>query len=143
MILIIGIPNAGKTTYSMQYENVVHLDNFTGGKYKKCIATASNLDNACVEGVFHQRSQRERLLEAVKEKGERNICIWLDTPIEECLRRERESRKRPDMITLNLFSSFQPPTLDEGWDEIQIIKWQPEGESTVTVLHKEVQKCQL
>lgn len=122
MILIIGIPNAGKTSYSRQFKNVIHLDDFFGGKYKKCIASATKTDNVCVEGVFHQRDQRMNLLKAIKDRDEKNICIWLDTSLEECLRREQGGRQRPKMIVQNLFNSFEPPSYDEGWNEIWIIK---------------------
>lgn len=122
MILIIGLPNAGKTTYSMQFEKVVHLDSFSGGKYKQCIIVASQIDDVCVDGVFHQKSRRIDLLAACNGHFGKRICIWLDTPIDVCLRREQEGRKRPDMIIKNLAAAFEPPTYDEGWDEIIIVK---------------------
>ena len=31
MILICGIPNAGKTTYSQRYSDVIHFDEVRGG----------------------------------------------------------------------------------------------------------------
>ena len=115
MILIIGHPNAGKTTYSERFENVLHLDDFPRSKFLNCNEAVRKSDgNVTVEGIYNLRCRRKKLLEAVKGKDTRNVCIWLDVPKDECLRRESRNRNA-SVIT---HSPFEPPTLDEGWDEI-------------------------
>lgn len=124
--LICGIPNAGKTTYSQNFENVIHMDEL---RPKKGHPTRSYVVDAlkkaegdiCVEGVYVMASSRKRLADAYKGK---KLCIFLDTPLDEAKR--RENRGRPLFIIENSHHHLEPPTFDEGWDEI-IIK-RPDGE---------------
>ena len=114
MTLIMGHPNAGKTTYSSRFSNVLHLDDFPFSKFLNCNEAVRRSDgNVVVEGIYNLRCRRIKLLEAVAGKSCHNVCIWIDTPIEECL--SRESRGRDERTVRG---PLQPPTLDEGWDEI-------------------------
>ena len=107
-ILIIGLPRAGKTTYSTRFENVVHADEYPG------LAVYDAMKNASVcEGIFATRQSRKLALEAWKGK-ERTVCVWLDTPLAVCLARKGRSER---VIQINA-ERFQPPTYAEGWDEI-------------------------
>ena len=113
MILIMGRPNAGKTTYSQRFENVIHLDDFPFNKFLNCNAAVAKVKGEIVvEGIYNLRCRRKKLLESYHGTEEK-VCIWLNTPIEECLRREDRGRDKEVII-----SAFQPPTLDEGWDRI-------------------------
>lgn len=123
MTLLTGIPNAGKSTYSARYGTVIHFDSIphktANEQFAKCNRLAAQAEGeVCVEGVYNSRRRRIELLEACKHRAERKVCIWLDTPVEVCLERERNYRRRPDGIVLSHAQSFEPPTLDEGWDEI-------------------------
>ena len=115
LTLICGLARSGKTTLSKQYEDtikVVHLDRMG---YDNCNRYASRLDEIVVEGIYDTRRKRERLIQAYK--GERKVCIWLDTPKE--VRMQRKGYHKIQEIP------FEPPTLDEGWDDI--IRIGPEG----------------
>lgn len=119
LTLICGIPNSGKTTYSARLENVIHLDDAPlMARYESCNRDASQASgDVCVDGVYNQVWQRKKLLEACKHQSPK-VCIWLDTPLEECLEREKNYRKRPLAIVHAHHNAFEPPTLEEGWDEI-------------------------
>lgn len=122
--LICGLPNAGKTTYSSSHANVIHFDEASrnGDQFVNCNRTASKVQgDVCVEGIYNSARRRKQLLEACKHQ-DRKVCIWLDTPLEECIEREKSYRKRPTGIVHAHYWSFEPPTLDEGWDEIIVIK---------------------
>ena len=71
----------------------------------------------------------------VSESKTKNTCIWLDTPLEICLDRERNGRKRSDHLVIWANDEFEPPTLDEGWDEIIIIR----GDDNVECISREKQ----
>ena len=115
-MLICGIPNAGKTTYSERFCNVIHYDEIR--EYGRCAELASKTDgDVVVEGIFIKASQRRHLIKVCKDKSPK-VCIWIDTPLEECKRREDNYRKRPLHMVESYCESFEPPTLDEGWDEI-------------------------
>ncbi len=120
MILIIGLPNAGKTTYSNQYKNVIHFDDvWSRNIYSYLVDEIKKDNNICIEGVFEKSLKRRMLVEASNSK---NICIWLDTPLDVCLDRERKGRKRSDHLVIWANEDFEPPTFDEGWDEIITIR---------------------
>lgn len=116
MILIIGLPDAGKTTYSAQYDNVIHMDDIIGRhRYQKVIDAVWQDPSLVVEGVFGKAAVREQL---VKASSQHNTCIWLDVPVEECLKREHADRQRSDHMIIWAAEDFEPPTYEEGWDEI-------------------------
>lgn len=124
IILICGLPNAGKTTYSKNYSNVIHLDDFLEkaksprSLYNLCneAAAASENKDVCVQGVYALRKQRINLLDLVKDKQDKKICIWIDTPIQIC--KQRENRNRSEEFVESFQKFFKPPTFDQGWDEI-------------------------
>ena len=117
LTLICGIPNAGKTTYSEKFENVIHLDDYTNREaditYSRCneMVVQSESD-VCVEGVYGTVKRRKDLLEAVGDKFDKKICIWLNTPKDECIK--RENRGRPDVLVVVHSKRMVPPTKDEG-----------------------------
>jgi len=122
LILICGLSNSGKTTFSeKKYDAVVHCDEilFSKKSYKKSILEkVKNTSNICMEGLFISCEIRREIVNAYN--GDKTICIWLDTDLEECIK--RENRNRSIILIKNCYSIFEPPTYDEGWDEIYIIK---------------------
>lgn len=120
MTLICGLPNAGKTTYSRRFEGVIHYDNLkltTRQRYEHLNDLVSK-GNAVLEGVFGERKRRMEFISNTPA-NERKVCIWLNTPVDTC--HARENRGRPQTIVTLHARTFQPPTYDEGWDEIIII----------------------
>lgn len=116
--LICGLPNAGKTTYSAQFNNVLHLDDFPPSRFLNCNRAVAESDgDVVVEGIYNIRCRRELLLKGAKGL---KVCIWIDTPLEVCL--SRCSEGRPEHIVHTGARMFQPPTYSEGWDEIYIVK---------------------
>lgn len=116
--LICGIPNAGKTTYSSKYENVIHTDEIKKTRLV-CDMVSNAGDNVCVEGIWISAHIRKELLRSYKGNGKK-VCVWLNTPYEECVK--REDRGRGTLIIQNCHELFEPPTYEEGWDEIIIIE---------------------
>jgi tRNA uridine 5-carbamoylmethylation protein Kti12 len=109
--LICGLPRAGKTTYSQQFDNVIHLD--TCGAYNRVKRKVKHIDDdIVVDGVYNERKQRVSLIEAYAGNGAR--CIWMDTP-----QVVRSSRHGWDKYC---DFQFDEPSFDEGWDEIVIIR---------------------
>ena len=109
--LICGLSNSGKTTYSQQYANVIHYDEVGGTtrqRHEYIVSEASKRE-VCVDGVYDEAFRREELARAMIG---RKVCIWLDTPLDIC-------KSRPDFRGGH---KFEPPTLDEGWDEIIIVR---------------------
>lgn len=115
LTLICGLTRAGKTTYSERYDKeiVIHLDktrNFYKGVEK---AVKERTGDIVVDGVFSKKFRRLGLLNAYQGDGPKK-CIWLDTP-------DEIRMNRPGFIKY-CDNEFEPPTYDEGWDEIEIIR---------------------
>lgn len=109
-ILICGLSNAGKTTYSRKFDNVIHYDEVGGTTRQRheAIVNMAKKQEVCVEGVYSEAFRRAELAQAIKG---RKVCIWLNTPLDVCM-------SRPDFKGTR---KFEPPTLAEGWNEIIII----------------------
>lgn len=80
-----------------------------------------NGESVVADSLYSEVKLRKELLEAVKDIECNKICIYITTSLEECLRRnaKREGKARlPDWVIEHIYETFEPPTLDEGWDEI-------------------------
>lgn len=115
-MLIIGLPNAGKTTYSQRFKNVLHYDEIMILPKEERYELYRKAE--IIEGIFNTRKSREIVLSLWTDK-KRKTCIWIDTPVDVC--REREDRCRPTAIVAIHAKRFEPPTFEEGWDEIIIV----------------------
>ena len=126
LILICGIPNAGKTTYSSQFDNALHLDEI--GATDKVIDKMRQIDgDVVVEGYFGSAESRRRVRSAY---GGEARCVFIDISVEESIKREK--RNRHEAILRNASRFFEPPTLDEGWDEIIVIREEDNGQHITT-----------
>ena len=111
LTLICGMPRAGKTTMSEKYNcEVVHLD-YIG--VDRCLKKAKTDNDIVLEGVFGNTNVRHKICE--NYLGNEKVCIWLDTPLEVRKKRTGWSKFCECVI-------FNPPTLEEGWDKIIIIR---------------------
>lgn len=122
--LICGVPNAGKTTFSAKYQKCLRYDEIaltTPKRYAHICETVRSEGDIAVEGVYDEKWRREEFVKACHEGGHKAVCIWLDTPLEVCIERERNYRHRLEQMVRHSYDAFQPPTYDEGWDEIIII----------------------
>ena len=122
--LICGHSRAGKTTYSQRFDNVLHLDEIHTTQRVIQLVKAKDGD-VVVEGIYYRPSERESLLHAYKGQGSR--CICLDTPKE--VREERMGH------LIKHDYPFRYPTLDEGWDELIIIR----GDNDVQCYRRQIE----
>lgn len=122
MILICGIPDAGKTTYSQRFPDVIHYDDVKGGRRRRQLVIDMVRENPtiCVEGVYGSAQDRSDLVMASNVE---NTCIWLNTPEDVCIERELNGRRRSMSGHMIKWAAeeFEPPTYDEGWDKIEVI----------------------
>ena len=124
LTLICGVGRVGKTTYSQRFENVIHLDGMGHKPHRFTrVINALNKGDVVVEGIYENANRRTELLNAYKGCGRR--CIWLDTP-ESIVKDRMEIIGVP--LTVKHFH-FEPPTFDEGWDEIIIIRGEHDVQS--------------
>ena len=115
LTMICGLPNAGKTTFSRRFNNVLHQDDI--GIISRIVNIIRPMDDVILEGYFGRKAERDRVRTAHHGYAR---CIFLDISVEESIR--RENRNRHPQILRNASRFFEPPTLDEGWDELIIIR---------------------
>jgi Shikimate kinase len=115
LIVVIGLPNAGKTTYSERFTDVLHYDEISKYSRAEREDIYRSFHGNCIEGIYNSKQSRERLLSCLEDNS-RKVCVWIDTTEDECIR--RENRGRPSRLVSLHAETFEPPTLDEGWDEI-------------------------
>lgn len=138
LIILCGIPGSGKTTISeqlsVQYNaKLYHYDEFVKqftyadkGKthsylYKTVASDLLNNHNVVIDDLHTRLEWRRELLDALKDVSCTKILVVVNTPLEECLRRNAKrsgSARLPDSIIEHLHKTYEPPTIDEGWDEI-------------------------
>lgn len=112
LTLICGLPNAGKTTYSMRFDNPLHLDEI--GTADNVIYKIKQLNgDIVVEGFFGKSSDRRKIRSAYKGEA---VCIFLDISVDESI--NRENRNRHPSILRNAARYFEQPTYTEGWNNI-------------------------
>lgn len=139
MIVLCGLPASGKTTLSnelaAQYNaKLYHYDEFKkGSKPIESKQTHQRLYNQIKQDLLqgydvvlddlHTRLEwRESLLSTLQDIPCKKILIVMTTPLEECVRRnsQRQGQARlPDFVIYHLNQRYQPPSLKEGWDDIQ------------------------
>ena len=147
LIMLIGIPGSGKTTYSKDISReynakVISSDwvrqNYVGIKenevfptvYKLCVEELSNERNVILDATHITPKVRKRTFDALDqyEVEYEKIAVYLDTPVEECVRRVDIRNKNPEelFIPLEVIESYGKnlivPTKEEGFSEIYIIK---------------------
>ena len=122
LILICGRSRAGKTTYSQQFDNVLHCDNVRakyGEKYPKIYEIVSAEKDIVVDGLFETAEKRMGLLQAYNGDSPKK-CIWIDTDLETIALRTTGGRSNNPRHARP--HDFEPPTYAEGWDEIEVIQ---------------------
>lgn len=138
--ILCGLPASGKTILSQQLAvehdaKLYHYDEFKkGSKPQESKQTHQRLykqitqdllqGNSVVLDDLHTRLEwRESLLSAIQDIPCKKKLIVMTTPLEECVRRnsQRQKGRLPDFVIYHLSSRYQPPSLEEGWDDIQYV----------------------
>lgn len=137
LFMMCGLPGSGKSTFAAALESVpcVCLDNlreefygnasiqgdgafiFNAGiervksvlrNYDACIYDATNVDKRARQNVMSKLPIIDRF-----------ICVWLDTPLDECLKRNEERKRHvPQEVIKRMAAKFEIPTKEEGFISI-------------------------
>lgn len=140
LIVMCGIPASGKTTlsslFASEYNNKLHhFDDYANAFHPEKSKDAlhqmwsdiyqelQNGDDVICDNVHITKEMRADILNAVSNVSCKKICVVLTTPIEECIKRNANRKARlPDFVLYDMHNKFEPPSLDEGWDEIIYIE---------------------
>lgn len=138
--ILSGPPGSGKTTLAKQLtldnqNTILHsYDDIPGANtFKTPLETVkqtwlSNIkqdlkagNNVVIDATNLTVDKRLELLSEFKDFYCDKILHVLNTPLETCLERnsKREGRsKLPDFVVRSSYEMFQPPTKEEGWNDI-------------------------
>lgn len=128
LIIFCGSAGSGKTTLSKkiteEYDAIrfsfdeMHL--FQHKELIPCIiANLQDNKNVVVDALFTRISQRKLILDATKDSACKRILIYMNTQLEECIRRNAQRpNPLPEFMVRDIYNSIEIPTLDEGWDDI-------------------------
>ena len=132
LYLFCGAPASGKTTISKQMAEKYNAEriSFDERHYMRhnemispILEALMDEKNVVADSVFAYVKQRKMILDAVKNIPCKKILIYMTTPLDECLRRNANRKNHlPDFVVESFYNSIEPPTLDEGWDEIWYYK---------------------
>lgn len=139
--MMVGLPASGKTTTALTLGAVVRssddlrsslLGDVDDQSHNKEIFDLlhslikadvfSGIDVVYDATNIHSRYRRE-FLESLSLLPCKKVCIYMDTPYDECLsRNDKRERNVPVEVMERMRDRFALPVMDEGWDEIRVIK---------------------
>lgn len=128
---MMGVPGSGKTTLACKmaeaigavvhsYDEVKDLQIWMQGITKDVLSGKTVI----ADDTNLNREMRERFLCGIRDVPGKRVLVWLDTPLEECLKRNagRENKVPKEEIWLSN-RLMEPPSPKEGWDKIHIYRW--------------------
>ena len=131
LIIFVGIPGCGKSTfYKEQFFNShlrLSLDLLnTRNKEQRFLNLALSLQQRVViDNTNVLREERNKYITQAKEKRYEVIGYYFESILSDCLQRN-EKRIGKDRIekvgVIAKFKQLQPPSLDEGFDTLYLIR---------------------
>ena len=131
LYVMCGASGSGKTTLSKELEKEYGAIRLSGDELRLrpkrlaplVVETLYSNDIVVVDYLCTKLGVRLSLLDAIKDIECKKILIYMNTSLEECIRRNllKENPLANYMIE-SIHNSLECPTLDEGWDEIMEVK---------------------
>ena len=146
-IMLIGIQGSGKTTYSKELAVLYNAKVISTDKvrqtyvgiaesevfptvYRLCSEELKNGFNVILDATHITPKVRKRTFDMLDQFGVtyESVAYYFDTPVEVCLKRVEKRNQDPNelFIPLDVIESYGkniiPPTKEEGFSEIHIIK---------------------
>ena len=131
LVILVGLPGSGKTSFfqSRFASTHAHVSKdlmHRGARQVALIEDALRAGRSVVvDNTSPRVADRAPLIAAGRRHGARIAGYVLETPRGECLQRNRrrEGRARvPDVAVHVAAARMQPPTLDEGFDELFTVR---------------------
>lgn len=132
LTILCGPAGSGKTTLSKKLaeeQNAIRysFDEMRCLQHKELfphiLKSLENGQNVVVDALFTRIVQRKMLLEAIRDIECERVLIYMNTPLDECVRRNAQrDNPLPNFVIESIYETIEPPTLSEGWDEIREVK---------------------
>ena len=144
--MMVGVPGSGKTTYARQIPNATVLSSddiraeigADGGDKKmhkqvfdilhERTKEALSAGNDVVYNATNLRhTRRAELLNEVKGLAGHKVCVYFAIPLEQALSQNADrDTPVPEKVIKRMNLELCEPRIDEGWDEIKVIRSLPE-----------------
>ena len=147
LIMMIGIPGSGKTTYSKDLSKEYNAKVISSDKVRQTYVGIKENDvfptvfSLCIEELKENRNVildathitpkvRKRTFDALDEFNVpyEKVAVYVDTPVDVCVRRVEKRNQDPNelFLPLEVITSYGknivPPSLSEGFIDIKVIK---------------------
>lgn len=131
LIIFIGVQASGKSTFYKEYFYKTHLRiNLDMLKtrhrekilFEACIASKSK---CVIDNTNMSKTDRSRYIQMAKEAGFLIVSYYFETDLDCALERNRERQGKeriPDQGVRATARKFEPPSIEEGFDEIYKVK---------------------
>lgn len=144
--MMVGVPGSGKTAYARQIPNATVLSSddiraeigVDGGDKKmrkqvfdilhKRTKEALSAGNDVVYDATNLRhTRRAELLNEIKGLAGDKVCVYFAIPLEQALSQNTDrDTPVPEEVIKRMSREMCEPRIDEGWDEIKVIRSLPE-----------------
>ncbi|MGH9649587.1 MAG: AAA family ATPase [Terriglobales bacterium] len=148
VVLTIGMPGSGKTTWfkrrgvmplSSDMLRSILFDDITEQRYQSLVfSTLRSLLRArliakmpwnYVDATNLSPGERRQWIKMSKGLGYEVQAVYFDVPIEVCLERNRRrERMVPEEVMRRLAAKLKPPTFDEGFSKIVVVRVKQKAE---------------
>jgi predicted kinase len=135
-VILVGVPGAGKTTYYRAHLAETHT--VISGDIQGAVRNQMALLDACIQSALSfavdntnvTRAARAPLIRKAKDAGYRMVCCFFDTPVRTAIGRNNhrgDKKAIPVPAILKSAKQLQPPAMEEGFDELRVIRLPNEG----------------
>ncbi len=129
-VILIGLQGAGKTTYFAKHLSSTHAHvsrdvqrtaDLESALIRECLQSGRSF---VVDNTNATRAARAPYIQQAKAAGFQIRSYFFDTPVRTAIGRNNHRKDKkpiPVPAILRAAKTLQPPTLDEGFDDIQTI----------------------